>query len=611
MLLPLAEYMKCGSRSVARSEGYEERPPVGAQELPQVVLPDMYGWFGQRSYRMVEGCIQESSAGAYAGMLATLFLAPLAFTSRRHRSACVLAVVLGFAGLSWALNVPIIVQLLRLPGLNLLSHNRFVFLTAFAIVALAAVGLNALWEGSVQQRRWFLLPMTLVALLLMWCVFRTAVLPEPVATQLASAAERGKPMGHVENMAAVLAVQNTYRRCYAGAAVLAALGVAAWLWLWFRSAVPNQSRPRWGFALLGLVLVGDLLWFGYGRVAQDDPALYYPHTPVLDKLATAKPGRVIGLSCLPANLASMHGLRDVRGYDGVDPARWVELLKPAADPKSIVVTYAAAEWLSPKGSLSPRGLTLPALLNMLNVRYVIARGSAKPGFHPLLQGGDYIIWENPAALPRAFVPKRVETIADSKERIRRLSASDFNPAATAFVEQPVELSGECSGSAAITEDMPQRVTVTADMSTPGLVVLSDRWDPGWNAYLAGKQVPILCANHALRGVVVPAGRQELQFRYEPATLVWGSVLSGIAVVVWLAWAAVVARTRRGRAEADINDQPLVEMAIGLQETVSASSSPASRVAASQKVGRGKKIESKEYTGREGSSRKDAKSPRRK
>ena len=59
------------------------------------------------------------------------------------------------------------------------------------------------------------------------------------------------------------------------------------------------------------------------------------------------------------------------------------------------------------------------LLNMLNVRYVIARGLAKPGYYPVLQGGDYVIWRNTAALPRAFVPKHVETIADAKERMRR------------------------------------------------------------------------------------------------------------------------------------------------------------------------------------------------
>ncbi len=569
MLLPLAEYMQCGSRSMARGQGFEERPPAGAQELPQVVLPDMYGWSGQKSLRIVNGCIQESSAGAYAGFLATLVLAPLAFACRRHRAACVLALVLGFAGLSWALNVPIAVQIMRLPGLNFLSHNRFVFVTSFAVLMLAAIGLNTLWEARLVRRQWFLLPMAIVSLLLAWCLYRTAVLPERITTELVHSVQRGKPIGGISDMAGVFAVQDTYRRTYVGSSVLAALGVAAWLWLWFRPAV-----PRWGFPLIGMVLVGDLLWFGYGRAAQDDPALYYPRVPVLEQLAAAEPGRVIGLNCFPANLASTHGLCDVRGYDGVDPAWWVELLKPVADPKSIVVTYAATEWMSPKGLLSPAGLTLPPILSMLNVRYVVARGMAKPGFRPLLQGGDYIIWENPAALPRAFVPRRVETIADAKERMRRLSADDFDPRATALMEQPLDLPGECGGSASITEDTPQRVTIAAEMKTAGLIVLSDRWDPGWQAYLGGKQVPILRTNHAVRGVVVPAGRQDLQFRYEPATLFWGSVASSAAVLLWLAWIVAAAIIQRRRASDGIDAGPLhkEEIAMVPRQAVLAASS---------------------------------------
>jgi hypothetical protein len=52
-----------------------------------------------------------------------MFVAPLAFCSRRHRSATLFWVVLGFVGLSWSLNVPGLVDLLRMRPLNMLSHN--------------------------------------------------------------------------------------------------------------------------------------------------------------------------------------------------------------------------------------------------------------------------------------------------------------------------------------------------------------------------------------------------------------------------------------------------------------------------------------------------------
>ena len=81
---------------------------------------------------------------AYAGLVATLFLAPLGWRSRRHRSFAVFATGLTYVALAWCLNIGGIVMILRLPGLNLMSHNRLVFAASFLILAMAAIGLDSL-----------------------------------------------------------------------------------------------------------------------------------------------------------------------------------------------------------------------------------------------------------------------------------------------------------------------------------------------------------------------------------------------------------------------------------------------------------------------------------
>ena len=96
-LLPFLEYTATGSRMARRSEGVEERPPVGLAALPQVVLPDMYGSTQIGSFYLSvpgQGNQLESSAAAYAGLLATLLVAPLAWCSRRHRSIDVFWLIL-------------------------------------------------------------------------------------------------------------------------------------------------------------------------------------------------------------------------------------------------------------------------------------------------------------------------------------------------------------------------------------------------------------------------------------------------------------------------------------------------------------------------------------
>lgn len=519
-LLPLLEYVQTSARMERRSGGNEERPPAGLSALPQTVLPDLYGATRTGSVRIKSGNQIESSAALYVGVLATLLVAPLAWCSRRHRSFNVFCSLLVFLGLSWCLNVPGVVDLLRLPGLKLMSHNRLVFVGSFAILALASIGLGALLQGEVSRRRWFLLPAAVLAALGVWCFYRALVLPDPIA----ASQEQAIRMWFIHSSAV--------------AGTLCALGVAGWVFL----SSKNVSR-RWLVPALGIFLVGDLLWFAHDRSAQCDPALYYPRIPVLEEIAKST-GRMLGYNCLPAALAQTHELRDVRGYDSVDPGRLVELVKLTADPRFPSDQYAMTQWLVPQAELVGDGMKLPPILDMLGVRHVVYRGTPQPHIRPAFQGHDYWALPNHAALPRAFIPRRVEMVANDDERLGKLASAQFDPRAVAYVESPVSLPLECRGQAEISAEVPTRVTVSVQMETSGLVVLADLWDKGWRAYLNGERVPILRANHAVRGVLVPAGVGMVEFRYESASLALGVWLAILAAILLLGWLVIAARPWR-------------------------------------------------------------------
>ena len=562
-LFPVVEYSRTGDRIIRRGQGEEERPPVGLAALPQTVLPDMYGstqagnaWIpptgerrldGKKYVVDLEGNQLESSAAAYAGLLATLLLAPLAWCSRRHRAINILWIVLGVISLAWVLDIPVLVSLLRVRGLNMLSYNRFTFVASFAVMAMAAVGLDLLIKGGLQRRWWFWGPALLVAGLAGWCLYRAAVLPEPLATNIEYRFHHNQQVFEIGDLAQVPDAQWRFCRDYLVAAGLCILALGGWLVLRLAARI-----PRWFVPLLGAALVADLLWFGYGRAAQCDPALYYPHLPVLDELAKADPpGRVIGWSCLPAVLAETQKLHDIRGYDAVDPARLVDLLLLTATTNSRQFPYSRTQWLSPQLAVSNSGqLRLHPILDMLNVRYVIFRGTPAEflrmylpraglaGLQPAFSGPDYWVMTSANALPRVYVPWRVETVADDEERLKKMANRGFDPGRVAYVETPLDLPNPCEGTAKIVDEIPTRVKVSLNMKTRGLVVLADLWDKGWNAYLDGRQVPILRTNHALRGVVVPAGKATLEFRYEPASFAWGVRLAAAAVLATLGWLGV-------------------------------------------------------------------------
>ncbi len=88
---------------------------------------------------------------------------------------------------------------------------------------------------------------------------------------------------------------------------------------------------------------------------------------------------------------------------------------------------------------------------------------------------------NANALPRVYVPWRVETVEDDQERLEKMADLGFDPRHVAYVETPLDLPSHCEGTAKIVGEIPTRVTVSLDMETPGLVVLADLWDKGWKA----------------------------------------------------------------------------------------------------------------------------------
>jgi hypothetical protein len=169
------------------------------------------------------------------------------------------------------------------------------------------------------------------------------------------------------------------------------------------------------------------------------------------------------------------------------------------------------------------------------VRYLVFQGTPRPVIHPAFQGGGYWALVNSNALPRVFIPKSVKTISNGGDELKELASPQFNPADVAYVESLVTLPASCRGEAQITNEIPTRVMISVHMETPGLVVLADNWDKGWRAYWNGKPVPVLRANYAIRGVVLPSGSGTLEFVYKPKSLILGLWLAGFGVLILSGW----------------------------------------------------------------------------
>ncbi len=549
--MPLIEYARTGARLQERLAGVEERPPVGWSAIVQVISPEAFGNTRRGSLSIPgTGNLLESTAGAFAGLLAALWLAPLAFCDASRRGQTVFWAALGVFGISWPLGLPGATHLMRLPAFNALSYNRAVFLTAMAIVVLASIGLEQLLRGNIRFRPWFLLPIGICLVCLAGFGAASIELPQTIGVDLPRAVRTGREQHFTP--ADVVTIQRTFIECYHRSAALCIVAVLGWLW----TCVGRWHGLRRGvFPCAVAVMVGDPLWFASqeSRLRPWQPG--YPRIPALEQLAALPAGRTWGVLCLPPNLNRTHGLWDVRGYDAVDSESVVQLLKLASDPQYRSPSYAKTQNLVPaliSGKEGEAPAQLHPIVHLLNVRYFIGRYELPLTLPVRVQADDYWVYENLDALPRAFVPRRVERLS-GKHVLDRMASSDFDPRDLAFVDQVPGLPGNCRGDVRLFDLSPTALKLEADMETDGLVVVSDMWDADWKATVDGNPVEILRTDSALRGLRTPAGKHTILMHYRPAAVRRGflaSLCAGSALAAWGVGLVVWNRSRGSRRAAN-------------------------------------------------------------
>jgi hypothetical protein len=177
------------------------------------------------------------------------------------------------------------------------------------------------------------------------------------------------------------------------------------------------------------------------------------------------------------------------------------------------------------------------------------------------------LWFNPAALPRAWIVHHVQAWLPLASRdpcavrsqttsvlVYRLDRRDLRWLAFVEAKEPVHtpsFRGKFPGNAdaepcSVADVNPERVEIEADLAHPGLVVLGDQYDPGWQVEVRtegqrSRPATILQTDRVLRGVWLPAGRHRLVYTYRPAMFYLGAAISLLA---WLALGVVLLASRR-------------------------------------------------------------------
>ncbi len=189
---------------------------------------------------------------------------------------------------------------------------------------------------------------------------------------------------------------------------------------------------------------------------------------------------------------------------------------------------------------SPTGIP-----NYMKLRAVKTFASGDPrwrieGFSHEQKDG-LVLGDNQETIRYIYAPDKVASVADKDQRLALMSSPQFDPYRIAFVSEPPPpgLNGQSVSlvSASLEEESVDHQSFHINVIGKGLVVFSESMYPGWKAWVNGKPVEVLTANHSFRGIVMEGGENQVDFRYEPA---WGwPLLLGFLLwlfsLVWRPW----------------------------------------------------------------------------
>jgi len=169
------------------------------------------------------------------------------------------------------------------------------------------------------------------------------------------------------------------------------------------------------------------------------------------------------------------------------------------------------------------------VLNMLNTKYVIQPG---PNGQPVAQ-------RNPDALGNAWFVKHIQWVPNADAEMKALD--NFHPKDTVVIDQryKADVKGEpvydSAASIQLVANNLNTISYTYNAARPQFAVFSEiYYEKGWKAFIDGQPAPYARVNYVLRGMLVPAGKHTIEFRFEPASFYTGIKLQAGSYLIMMA-----------------------------------------------------------------------------
>lgn len=256
--------------------------------------------------------------------------------------------------------------------------------------------------------------------------------------------------------------------------------------------------------------------------------LVFPQTETLKKISqegTTWRTLVTHPELIPVNSNTPYHLPMIDGYASIYDGRSGQMthLADAQLPLTKIRSYPRVVFQTEYRS---------QIVDLLNVKYVLALEEIKnEKLKLVMKEGKTILYENKNVLPKAFFVQKYEVNSNDVELVNKMLSG--NLAQVVFLEKNPEVKNEEMkvGQVEIVQYQDNYLLFKTLNEGPGILVLSDSFDSGWQAFIDGSKKEILRADFNLRAVVVPEGEHEIKFIYQPQSFKIGLYLSGGSLII--------------------------------------------------------------------------------
>jgi hypothetical protein len=323
-------------------------------------------------------------------------------------------------------------------------------------------------------------------------------------------------------------------------------------------------------ALWCVIAFAELAYVGREFNAVTSPSLYLRPPALAEALKKLPPGRIFRYRLYDPWWTGMRfgDFPSTRGH-ALHPEPYATCLDKLPHNANMLWGIPSVSGFSPLQTLALKTLlgqpdnsatviefNLTHPIDLLGARYIVTPRQQMPApLRLVTRVEDISIFENPNALPRAFLVHRTDLASDPAMAVAALQWEGFDYRRTVIVHEapallpdlePVDTAGE---SAEVVSDTGDLVTVRTAVEQPAYLVLADQDYPGWQAEVDGRKAALARVDYMLKGVRLEPGEHTVRFVFRPASFRIGLWLS-LCGVALLGGAAAFVRWRPGGPKAE-------------------------------------------------------------